>query len=294
MFGFVTQKMNSKKLVEHPVVQMIAIYLLWQSLLFTIYRTLTWILPSIFLSGGPVAFLMPEVIPAGAAIVAFWVMLRLMRLGTFASFGFTRRSCLSELTAGLLLGILGYAVYMVISCLGGWYHFATVNQNYYLRYAFLFCLLLAIAEETIFRGYAFQVLERRWGTKIALFGSSLFFGLAHVINLSGGGRWQNGHLLDWVLQPVLSGFFGGLLFSAAFLLTRRMWLPIGLHCAWDTGTTIFFNDPFGISSFYQSNVDWMAYRTTGVAFWIVSFFIVAFATILLFVGKKKGNWINGQ
>ena len=284
-------KMNPKKLVKHPFVQITAIYLLWQFVLFTIYRTLTWKLPSIF-SSGPVAFLMPEAIPAASAIVAFWIMLRLMRLGTFASFGFTRRGCFSELLIGFLLGILGYAGYIVISWLGGWYHFATVNPNYYFRYALLFCLLLAIAEETIFRGYAFQVLERRWGTKTALFGSSLFFGLAHVVNLSGGGRWQSGHFLDWILQPILSGFIGGLLFGGAFLLTRRMWLPIGLHCAWNTGVTVFFNDPFGISSYFQSNINVGAYQITGSAFWIVSFFMVVFATMLLFVGKKKGNWIT--
>jgi membrane protease YdiL (CAAX protease family) len=31
----------------------------------------------------------------------------------------------------------------------------------------------------------------------------------------------------------VAGFEGGILLSAAYVLTRRLWLPIGIHFAWD-------------------------------------------------------------
>lgn len=281
--------MSLQRLAQYPLVQILAIYLLWQGLLLAIYRGLLLAAPSIF-SPGPFAFLLPEAIPAVASLAAFGIMIRLINRRTFASFGFTLKGSITGLLIGFLLGLLGYAGYMAISWLGGWYHIVGINQNYHLRFVLLFCFFLAMAEETVFRGYIFQVLEGRWGTKTALLGSSLFFGLAHVINLSGGGRWQNDHLLDWVVQPVLSGFVGGILFSSAFLLTRRIWIPIGLHCAWDTGGTVFFNDPFGISSLYLNTFDLAAYRVTGIAFWLVTLFIAALALSLSYIAVGRGNW----
>lgn len=281
--------MNLQRLVQHPLVQILTLYVLWQCLLLAIYQSLKRALPSIFLSG-PVGFLLPEAIPALASLVAVWIMILAINRRTFASLGFTLKGCIAGLSIGFLFGSLGYAGYMAISWLGGWYHIIGINQSYYLRYALLFCFLLAVAEETIFRGYIFQVLEDRWGTKTALFGSSLLFGLAHVINLDSGGRWQNGHILDWVVQPILSGFVGGILFSGAYLSTWRIWMPIGLHCAWDTGATLFFNNPFGISSLYQASFNAAAYRINGIAFWLVTLFIAALALLLLQVAIRKGNW----
>lgn len=280
---------NLQNLVKHPLVQVITIYLLWQGLLLAIYRSLYRVVPGIF-SPGPVGFLLPEIIPAVASLAAFWIMTRSISWRTSASFGFTLRGCITGTLIGCFLGIVGYAGCMMIFRLGGWYHATGINQNYYFSYAFLFCLFLAVAEETIFRGYIFQVLERHSGTRTALLGSSLIFGLAHVINLSGGGRWQKNHLLDWVALPIVSGFVGGLLFSAAFLLERRMWIPIGLHCAWDTGVTVFFNNSFGIHSFYQDVIDAAAFRFTGIAFWLGTLFIIAFALLLLYIANRRGSW----
>lgn len=86
----------------------------------------------------------------------------------------------------------------------------------------VWCLLIGICEEITFRGCVLQVLETRWGSAVALGLSSVFFGLVHFQN--------PGETTFEVVDVVLSG---GLPYAAAYLMTRSLWLPIGLHCGWD-------------------------------------------------------------
>ena len=79
----------------------------------------------------------------------------------------------------------------------------------------------AAVEELMFRGYGFQRLidaTGRWGA-VAI--SSILFGLAHLQNPS-----------VTVLSTVNTALSGALL-SVAYLKTRGLWLPIGLHWAWN-------------------------------------------------------------
>ena len=85
----------------------------------------------------------------------------------------------------------------------------------------------AIVEETIFRGLAFQAIERlaggrRLGTLLALIVTSAFFGGVHLLN-PGATLWSS---VSITLEA-------GLLLGAAFLWKRSLWLVIGLHAAWN-------------------------------------------------------------
>lgn len=78
-------------------------------------------------------------------------------------------------------------------------------------------LLVAFAEETLCRGILLRYVELRLGSVWALVISSTVFGLLHVFET---------HMdLIGVIQITLGGFA----FGAAYLLTRRLWLSIGLH-----------------------------------------------------------------
>ena len=87
---------------------------------------------------------------------------------------------------------------------------------------------MAVFQEVAVRGYIFQTLERRWGTGIALAGSAAFFGLAHL-----GSPVEGLTTVQWLVGPAFIGVETGLLFTAAYLLTRRLWLPIGIHWGWN-------------------------------------------------------------
>lgn len=92
----------------------------------------------------------------------------------------------------------------------------------YLGLALVFACLVAVAEEIIFRGLLFRILEDGLGSWLALAISSVAFGIAHL-----------GNFEDPTLLSVASQTAGGVAFAAAYMLTRKLWLPVGIHCGWD-------------------------------------------------------------
>jgi membrane protease YdiL (CAAX protease family) len=89
-------------------------------------------------------------------------------------------------------------------------------------------LLVALVEEGVFRGIIFRLLERSAGSWIAITLSALFFGLMHLLN--------PGATLFGALAIALEA---GILLGAAYMLTRNLWLAVGIHWAWN-----FFEGPF--------------------------------------------------
>jgi len=80
----------------------------------------------------------------------------------------------------------------------------------------------AISEEILFRGILFRWFEELGGSWFALALTSAIFGLAHLHNPGA--------------TPMTSFFIAveaGVLLGAAYMLTRSLWLPIGLHAAWN-------------------------------------------------------------
>jgi len=79
----------------------------------------------------------------------------------------------------------------------------------------------AVGEELLFRGYAFQLMVRTMGEFAAVLPVAVLFGVAHM-----GNRGVTPlAIFNTVLWGVLLGY--------AFLLTRALWLPIGLHFGWN-------------------------------------------------------------
>ena len=85
----------------------------------------------------------------------------------------------------------------------------------------LFLLLAAVFEEIVFRGYAFQRLVDSFGEIGAILILSVLFGLGHLGNPSANPLSTTNTIL------------AGVLLSITYLKTRALWLPIGLHWAWN-------------------------------------------------------------
>jgi membrane protease YdiL (CAAX protease family) len=94
----------------------------------------------------------------------------------------------------------------------------------------LFVLLVlafgAVGEELLFRGYAFQLLVRTMGEFAAVLPVSVLFGIAHMGNRG--------------VTPlaILNTIVWGVLLGYAFLRTRALWLPIGLHFGWNAAMPV--------------------------------------------------------
>ena len=78
------------------------------------------------------------------------------------------------------------------------------------------------AEEVLFRGVLFRIIEESLGTWIALALTSLMFGFAHMMN-------PNATLFS----SFAIAMEAGVLLGAAYVLTRRLWLAVGIHFAWN-------------------------------------------------------------
>ena len=86
---------------------------------------------------------------------------------------------------------------------------------------FLVLLFSATNEELIFRGYPFQKLVQSLGPPGAVAVSSACFGLAHL---------GNPHH-TWI--STVNTMLVGIPLSIAYLRTRGLWMPVGIHFAWN-------------------------------------------------------------
>ena len=174
------------------------------------------------------AELVNELYLALCAVGAFVFMARVVETRPLASMGFAGRGLGAETGLGLLIGGGLFALAVGLTAAAGGYRVLSLNPHFaWLMPAVLF-LCVAVFEETVFRGYILQTLEARWGSGVAVAGSSAAFGLVHLLNPVGGVSPA-----EKLAGPLFIVFEAGILMSAGFLLTRRLWLPIGLHWGWN-------------------------------------------------------------
>lgn len=91
-----------------------------------------------------------------------------------------------------------------------------------IRHGFMICLAVGVGEEIIFRGVIFRQIDERWNTWTALIVSALLFGLMHMSN--DGATW-------WSSTAI--ALEAGLMLGVAYKWSGTLWLPIGIHWAWN-------------------------------------------------------------
>jgi len=132
---------------------------------------------------------------------------------------------LRDLAIGGFLGvaILG-AVVLVMIAFGwlSWVADGTAGSSSMAAIKLALILMgAAFVEELLFRGYPFQVMERRFGAVAALVTTSLFFSAAHGLN-------PNAAAL-----PLINIGLAGLLLGVAYWRTRSLWFATGVHAGWN-------------------------------------------------------------
>ncbi|MFQ5399313.1 MAG: lysostaphin resistance A-like protein [Anaerolineae bacterium] len=133
-----------------------------------------------------------------------------------------RSGALSELGIGTTLGA-GLFVSVIVILWGlGYYRVIGVNGLTILFLPFIESIFAGVVEELVFRGIVFRLMEESLGTWVALAFSAFFFGFAHAAN-------PNATLFS----SLAIALEAGILLGAAYLFTRRLWIAIGLHFAWN-------------------------------------------------------------
>lgn len=105
-------------------------------------------------------------------------------------------------------------------------------------------VIAATLEELVFRCLLFRVLERAWGTWVALAVQAVLFALQHLGNLGNAGTRD-------VVVMLVTVTLGGLLWGGVFILTRNLWATAANHAAWNF-TILLSGVPL------SGNEDWRA------------------------------------
>lgn len=137
---------------------------------------------------------------------------------------------------GLAGGVAG-AVVVLVSPLAVRAASLQSGADAHLRIFFFVMVMLAFGaagEEMLFRGYGFQVLLRTIGPYATILPVGVFFGALHAAN-------PNADKLGLINT---AGF--GVLFGYAFLRSRDLWLPVGLHYGWNFTLPLFGASVSGI------------------------------------------------
>ena len=118
--------------------------------------------------------------------------------------------------AGLLTATIG-----IVAALG-YYQVTGSNPVSAIAPTLAVAVVAGYVEEVIFRGLLFRIIEESLGTWIALAVTALLFGLVHIMN-------PNATLFS----SFAIAMEAGVLLGAAYVLTRRLWLAVGIHFAWN-------------------------------------------------------------
>ena len=134
---------------------------------------------------------------------------------------------LGKIVPHTLLGILVGFIFMVlvvstIVAMGYatvmWKGFSVEKQFS----VFMMFLAVAVGEEMIFRGVIFRWIDERWNTWVALLISAILFGWMHISN--DNATW-------W--SSLAIAVEAGLLLGAVYKWSGSLWVPIGIHWAWN-------------------------------------------------------------
>ena len=123
---------------------------------------------------------------------------------------------------GLALGGVLFSATIGSIWLAGGVVFDGRNPAPDLTYAAGLALMAGVVEELAIRGVVFRLLEAWLGSAVALALSALLFGGLHLLNPAAT-----------IFAAVAVGLEAGVMLAAAFMVTRRLFLPIGLHIGWN-------------------------------------------------------------
>lgn len=192
-----------------------------------------------------------------------------------------------ELGVGLLIGAGLYTACILILMIMGIYKIEGLNPVSYMLPAIALPLSSGIFEELLFRGVLFRIVEEGLGSWISLAVSSLVFGLVHLMNPSAT-----------LMGAIFISVEAGILLAAAYMLTRRLWMSMGFHMAWNyTQSGVFSGivsgsdtDP-GLIKPVIDGPTLLTGGTFGVESSVIAFLLCTATGVILLIMAVRGDHI---
>jgi uncharacterized protein len=204
-----------------------------------------------------------------AAVLLLWPLLRVSNVRSFADLGLEPNSQWGrDVGLGVLLSVIPLLVCGALLIALHVYSFRHVLVWPRLGKVFLAAVSVPFIEETFFRGIVLGILLRTGRKVMAVVTVSVLFAAVHFLK---GSEWEPA-TVTWssgfqAIGDAFAGFGDPMMVLAAFttlfligciladgrVLTRSLWLPIGLHAGW-----IFASGTFS----------WLAHRQMSALPWL--------------------------
>ncbi|HEY0099851.1 MAG TPA: type II CAAX endopeptidase family protein [Pyrinomonadaceae bacterium] len=178
---------------------------------------------------GTLGYILQSFILLSTALVVGWACGRLFEDLPLRALGWARhRGWLRDLLLGTLLGIASLMLAALLATVFRGFQFSvtpTISSVAFLKTFFgsaVIFIFAAAGEEMLFRGYPLQTMMRALPFIVAILPSSVLFAYVHLNNPN----------VSWgftFINTTLAGFW----LAVAYLRTRSLWFPLGLHWAWN-------------------------------------------------------------
>lgn len=199
-------------------VLLVAAFIIADEMMGLVY--LSGVLPHGFL----VALFLQSLAGLAAVITVFKLMTSIFEHRPLGSVGLAFHSrWWRELGSGVFIGSAMLFLTAVLEWIFGFARF-TLSEHSMIRagsFTFAVFAVAAVNEEAIFRGYPFQRLVESITPAGAIVVTSALFGIAHLANPH----------RTWI--STLNTSLIGVPLAISYLRTRSLWMPIGMHFAWN-------------------------------------------------------------
>ncbi len=255
-----------RRLLRHPLSRMIAAALAMFVPLALSFALMESLLPK------DLRIAWPNLVAALVCALGYWAYANRVerRLVTELS----GPGALTEWARGAGLGMLLGLLTLVPLWAMGVYRIDGLGDGFQLVKQIPEMLLVSVLEELLIRGVIFRMAEQAWGSRAALLFSTLLFVAAH---LPGEISWMG----------LLVTAAASLAFTAAFQLSRRLWLPMGMHFAWNYlfaavfSVTVSGHESKGWLTGSMNGPEWLSGGAYGVEASAMALLVWAVASILL-------------
>jgi len=225
----------------------------------------------------------PEFLAAAAILLAYWLYVRTYERRVVPELAFAR--AVPELGVGLLTGAsLVTAVVALLMLVGGYRIAGSSGLSLAVVTPLAMMTFVGVFEEVLSRGIVFRITEQWLGSWAAVVISSLLFGLAHLPGQAAGAL------------AIFITVVAGVLFAAAYLMTRRLWLGIGIHIAWNYtlgsiySIAVSGHEAKGLLQGTVSGPDWLTGGQYGLEGSV--FTLIVLVTVAAYLLRRA--WIKGH
>jgi CAAX protease family protein len=230
----------------------------------------------------------PELLAAAAVLLSYGLYVRVFERRPVTELGSTR--ALHQFGAGLLIGTaLVTTVVALLTTAEGYRVVGSNGLSMAVITPLAMMIFVGVFEEILSRGIVFRIAEQSLGSWAALVISSLLFGLAHLPG-------EGASVLSIAVTIV-----AGVLFAAAYLLTRKLWLGIGIHVAWNYtlgsiySVAVSGREAKGLLRATVSGPDWLTGGAYGLEASVFTLIVLAaVAGYLLCRAWVKGHFLSAR